>query len=93
MPLYLLVGCVGFGAVVSQNGLLLYPIAFASSAGLLLAVSSINLIIVIALARKEQGFERYRELLPFFSLALFLAIGQLALLATLKLQILHVAGL
>lgn len=86
-------GCVGFGAVVSQNGLLLYPIAFASSAGLLLAVSSINLIIVIALARKEQGFERYRELLPFFSLALFLAIGQLALLATLKLQILHVAGL
>lgn len=93
LPLYLLVGFVSFEAVISQNGLLLYPIAFASSAGLLLAVSSINLMVVIALARKEQGFERYRELLPFFSLALFLAVGELALLATLKLQILHAAGL
>jgi len=79
---------LSFFIVASQNWLALYPLALLSTAGLLTALSSVNLIIVIAVSRHEQSFEHYRELLPFFSLALLLAIGELLLLAQLKLALL-----
>jgi hypothetical protein len=66
----------------------LYPLALLSTAGLLTALSSVNLIVVIAISRREQSFERYRDLLPFFSLALLMAIGELLALAQLKLTLL-----
>ena len=72
----------------SQNWLVLYPLALLSTAGLLTALSSVNLIVVTAISRREQPFERYRELLPFFGFALLMAIGELLVLVPLKLTLL-----
>ena len=91
--LLLLPGLVlAFFAVASQSWLVLYPIALLSTAGVVTVVSGINLLILIAVSKREQAFERYRELLPFFSLALLLAIGEMLALAQLKLMLLHALG-
>lgn len=83
---------LSFFAVASQIGLLLYPLAVMSTAGIVIALSIVNLIIVIAISRREQSFERYRALIPFFSLALLLAIGEMLLLAEVKLSLLQALG-
>lgn len=85
---YLLLLVLSFFVVASQNWLVLYPLALLSTAGLLTALSSVNLIVVTAVSRREQSFERYRDLVPFFSLALLMAIGELLVLAQLKLTLL-----
>lgn len=85
---YMLLLVLSFFMVASQNWLVLYPLALLSTAGLLTALSSVNLIVVTAISRREQSFERYRDLLPFFSVALLMAIGELLVLAQLKLTLL-----
>ncbi len=84
---------ISFFAVASQSWIVLYPIALLSTAGLLSVASSINLMIIVAVRKRDQAFERYRELLPFFSLALLLAIGELLVLAQLKFVVLQALGL
>ena len=79
-------------AVASQSGIILYPVALLSTIGLLTVISSVNIIIIIALSKREQSFMRYRELFPFFSLALLCAIGEMLILAQLKLMFLHTFG-
>ena len=81
-----------FFAVASQSIYTLYPLALLSTAGLLIAVSSVNLILIIAISKRDESFKRYRELLPFFGLAFILAIGELLVLAQLKLTVLHTLG-
>jgi hypothetical protein len=81
-----------FFATASQSIYVLYPLALLSTAGLLTAVSSINLIFIIAISKRDETFARHRELLPFFSLAVILAIGELLALAQLKLALLHTLG-
>jgi hypothetical protein len=83
---------LSFFAVASQIGPLLYPLALLSTAGIVTALSIVNLIVVIAVSRREQSFERCHALIPFFSLALLLAIGELLLLAQLKLSLLQALG-
>ena len=83
---------LSFFAIASQNALLLYPLALLSTAGLLTVLSSVNLLVVLAIGRREQTFGRYRELLPFFGLALILAIGELLALAQLKFSLLQALG-
>ena len=75
-----------------QAAQLLYPIALLSTAGLFTAVSGLNLIMVMAVSRRGQTLLYYRELLPFFSIALVLAIGELLALAQLKLALLQALG-
>jgi len=82
-----------FFAVISQNVLVLYPIALLSTAGILTTLSSLNLIVIVAMSKRDESFERYRDLLPFFSLALFFAIGEMLALAQLKLLLLRVLGI
>jgi uncharacterized membrane protein len=84
---------LSFFAVASQNWIVLYPVALLSTAGLLSVVSSINLMIIVAVSKRDQGFERYREIVPFFSLALLLAIGELLALAQLKFMALQALGI
>ncbi len=84
---------LSFFAVASQNALLLYPLALFSTAGLLTVLSSVNLLVVLAIGRREQTFGGYRELLPFFGLALILAIGELLALAQLKFSLLQALGI
>jgi uncharacterized membrane protein len=84
---------LSFFAVASQNWIVLYPVALLSTAGLLSVVSSINLMIIVAVSKRDQAFERYREIVPFFSLALLLAIGELLALAQLKFMALQALGI
>ncbi len=81
-----------FFATTSQSAYVLYPLALLSTTGLLIAASSVNLIFIIAISKRDETFERYRELLPFFSLAVILAIGELLTLAQLKLTLLQTLG-
>ncbi len=81
-----------FFAVISQSGVVLYPIALLSTSGLVMALSSVNLIIIVALSRRDQVFSHYRELLPYFGLALACASGELIALAHLKVLLLHALG-
>jgi uncharacterized membrane protein len=83
---------LSFFVVVSQSWLVLYPIALLSTGGLLTALGIVNLIPLVAISRREQAFEHYRALLPFFGLALLLATGELLALAQLKLVLLHALG-
>ncbi|HZR44065.1 MAG TPA: DUF2085 domain-containing protein [Ktedonobacteraceae bacterium] len=84
---------VCFFAVAPQSGVLLYPIALLSTAGLLTVVSSVNLIVLVAISKRDESFTSYRELLPFFGLALLLAIGEMLALAQLKLMLMGTLAL
>lgn len=81
-----------FFAVASQNFLVLYPLAILSTLGIITAVSIVNLIIMLALSKRDETFERYRELLPFLGLAFLLAIGEMLILAHIKLTLLQALG-
>lgn len=92
--LWLMPGLIlSFFAVASQNALVLYPIALVSTAGLLVVISSVNLIVILALSKREQIFAYYHQLLPFFGLALLLGIGELLVLAQLKYSLLQALGM
>ena len=93
LPLPLLALVLSFFAVASQNALLLYPLALLSTAGVLIVVSSINLITIVAIAKRDQTFLYYRELWPIFSIAFLFAIGELLLLAQLRFLLFHAIGL
>jgi uncharacterized membrane protein len=80
---------LSFGAVVTQSGWLLYPIAILSTSGIVLVVSYFNLTLIITICKREQTFTRYRELAPFFSMALVYAIGEMLILAQLKQPLLY----
>jgi uncharacterized membrane protein len=84
---------LSFFAVASQNGLVLYPLALLSTAGVLMVLSSVNLVVAVAVSRRDQTFARYRELLPFFGFALLLTIGEMLLLAQLKFSLLQALGM
>ena len=90
---YLPVLILCFFAVASQSIFVLYPLALLSTAGILTALSSINLIFIVALSKRSETFEYYRQLLPFFILALILALGEMLALAQLKLALLQVLGI
>jgi hypothetical protein len=82
-----------FFAVASQNALVLYPIALLSTIGLLIVISSVNLIVILALSKREQLYEYYSQLVPFFGLALLLGIGEMLILAQLKYSLLQALGM
>lgn len=92
MPL-LLVLLLCFIAVTSQNTLILYPIALLSTAGVLTALSSVNLIFIITLSKRDETLQHYYQLLAFFSLALMCAIVEMLVLAQLKFSLMQALGM
>jgi uncharacterized membrane protein len=84
---------LSFFAVASQNGLVLYPLALLSTAGVLTLLSSINLVVIVSVSRRDQTFVRYYELLPYFGFALLLTIGEMLALAQLKFSLLQFLGM
>jgi uncharacterized membrane protein len=81
-----------FLAVIAQNHWFLYPLALLSTSGIVSVVSIFNLILIISICQREQVFTRYREVLPFFSVALLCALGEMLLLAQLKQILLYKLG-
>lgn len=90
--LYVPILIISFLAVASQSFVVLYPLALLSTAGILTVLSSVNLIFIVAISRRHETFERYLQLLPFFSLALVCAIGEMLALAQLKMMLLNALG-
>lgn len=84
---------VAFLAVSSQVAWLLYPIALVSSFGLVMALTSVNLVFLICFTPFIGRFERWRQVLPVFTLALALAMIELTLLFKVKLALLHAFAL
>jgi uncharacterized membrane protein len=79
-----LAGLVGLGGllvtmVLSENPRLLYPLALASTLGVLLMLTSANAIVVAVAARKENSADRWRDaswsLLVALALSLSIIIG------------------
>jgi len=71
----------------------LYPLAILCTAGVLILLSGVNLVVVVSVSRRDQTFFRYRELLPYFGFALLLTIGELLALAQLKFSLLQFLGM
>ncbi|HEX8981773.1 MAG TPA: DUF2085 domain-containing protein [Ktedonobacterales bacterium] len=84
---------VAFLAVSSQVAWLLYPIALVSSFGLVMALTSVNLVFLICFTPFIGRFERWKQVLPVFTLALALAMIELTLLFKVKLALLHAFAL
>jgi uncharacterized membrane protein len=84
---------LSFFAVASENGLVLYPLALVSTAGVLTLLSSINLVVIVSVSRRDQTFVRYQELLPYFGFALLLTIVEMLALAQLKFSLLQFLGM
>ncbi len=71
---------LAFALVATQWGWLLYPLAILSSAGVVLALTLINLTFTLALTGRVGRFATYRQALPIFALAVALAVTELLLL-------------
>ncbi len=84
---------VAFLAVSSQAAWLLYPIALLSSFGLVMALTSVNLVFLVCFTPFIGRFERWRQVLPVFTLAMALAVVELTLLLKVKLALLHAFAL
>ncbi len=82
----------GWLAVAVNWGLLLYPIALLSSAGVVLALTLINLTFVLALSGKVERYRRVIQAAPVFALAMTLAVSELFGLFLLNHALLHTIG-
>jgi len=88
LPILLLV----FLGVASQWGILLYPIAILSTAGLILALSSVNIVFMLGVTNRIGRYAGWRQFFPLFTLAIALAIVELMALFLLKSYVLSVLG-
>lgn len=75
--------------VADQISWLLYPIAILSSAGLLMALSLVNLVFLLGITNTIWRFQRWRQLLPIFTITVMLAALELMALFLLKTAVLH----
>jgi uncharacterized membrane protein len=80
LPLLLLI----FLAASSPNAFVLYPIAIFSSLGLVMALTLVNVVFVLGLTNQVGRFASWRQLFPFLSMALILAVIELMVLFSLK---------
>lgn len=78
-----------FFIVLSQEVWTLYPVALLSTSGVLTVLSGLNMLVLVAVSKRDETFESYKELLPFFALALLCAIGEMLLLAQGRLALVH----
>lgn len=84
---------IAFLAVLSQWGILLYPLALLSSAGVVLALTLINLTFVLAALGRVERFRTYAQVAPIFTVSLALAVTELIGLFLLKQSILAPVGI
>ncbi len=80
LPLLLLI----FLAASSPDAFVLYPIAIFSSFGLVMALTLVNVVFVLGLTNQVGRFASWRQLFPFLSVAVILAVIELMVLFSLK---------
>lgn len=79
---FLLVGVMG-------APMLLYPVAILSTAGVVIALSLINVVLTLGLTNRAGRFETWRQFFPVYSIAVALAIVELLALYALKMRLMH----
>lgn len=80
---------LGFLVVAAQMGWSLYPLALYSTAGLVTALSLINMVFVLGFGKRLNQIDTYRQLFPVFTFTVALAIVELVALSALKTAALH----
>ncbi len=81
----LLLAALVDGAVLSENVLLLYPLALLSSLAVLVLLTLIYTMVLTMLLRRENSARRWRDLLALFAGGATLAIAQIAILDGIRL--------
>ncbi len=81
-----------FVAIALQPAFLLYPVALFSSAGLVVALSLVNLVFVLGVTNRIGRFSGWRQLFPAYSLAVGVAVLELMALFTLKTHLVQTLG-
>ena len=80
LPLLLLI----FLAASSPDAFVLDPIAIFSSFGLVMALTLVNVVFVLGLTNQVGRFASWRQLFPFLSVGVILAVIELTALFSLK---------
>lgn len=87
LALMLPVLLLAFVAVISQASFLLYPIALLSTAGLVAALSLVNVVLVLGIGNRAGRIETWRRAFPLLTVALALAVVELLALNAVKLSL------
>lgn len=80
----LLLAFLAVGAMDSSAAFMLYPIALFSSAGLVLALSLVNLVLFLGIGNHAGRIATWRRFFPLFTLAVVCAVIELMALFSLK---------
>jgi uncharacterized membrane protein len=81
-----------FLGVASQAPWLLYPLALIGTAGLVTALTLVNLVMGLAAGGYIARYDRVRQIIPVLTVAVALAIGELIALGLFKAWALHALG-
>lgn len=92
-PLLFLIFLIFVGLLSPIGGflgvVLLYPIAIVSTLGLILALTSVNVVFALGITNRLGRFSTWRQTFPLFTLALACAVIELMVLFLLKSLALH----
>ncbi|MGZ3636709.1 MAG: hypothetical protein ACXVCX_02600, partial [Ktedonobacterales bacterium] len=85
----LLLAFLAVGTFSDRADFLLYPIALLSSAGLVMALTLVNVVFFLSFSTRAGHFATWRQFFPFFTVAVVCAVVELTALFALKTSILH----
>lgn len=88
----LLLAFLAVGTFGGQVDALLYPIALLSSAGLVMALTLVNVVFFLSFSTRAGHFATWRQFFPFFTVAVIFAVVELMALFALKTSVLHSLG-
>jgi uncharacterized membrane protein len=80
---------IDYFVVISVAPIILYPVAILSSAGLVIALTLVNLVFALGLTNKLGRFSTWRQLFPLFTGLVILAVVELMALFLLKSSLMH----
>lgn len=80
----LLLTFLAIGTIGSQAAFLLYPIALFSGAGLMLALTLVNVVMLLGFGNRAGRFATWRQFFPLLTLAVAVAVVELVALFALK---------
>lgn len=80
---------VDFLVVISVAPIILYPVAVLSSAGLVMALTLVNIVFALGLTNRIGHFDGWRQFFPLFTGLVALAVLELMALFLLKSSLMH----
>ena len=83
---------ISFVAVATHPAVLLYPISLLSSAGLVVALSLVNLVFVLGISNRVGRYAGWRQLFPAYTICVAVAVIELLALFALKTNVMQGLG-